>query len=197
LSCLLFFVGSNFGAARAATLMPRYLIPLYTAAPLVLDCFVPRDSSARRRWLAAGAVGILTVSGILITTTTSLPRVSPTTVAGAALSPPQISGLTKLLESQRVRVAYTGYWLANRISFETDERVLGLPIKAVGQLGMIRVPAYLAVAAHAPAARLAWIFTAGSHDDRVFRRLLQGEHLTAARLRWEELVVYTGLARRP
>jgi hypothetical protein len=197
LSCLLFFVGSNFGAARASTLMPRYLIPLYTAVPLVLDCFVPSGSGIRRRVLAAGAVGVLTACGILVATTTSLPRASPTAVAGAALSPPPIDGLTKLLEAQRVQVAYTGYWLANRISFETDERVLGLPIKAVGQLGMIRVPAYLAVAARTPAKRLAWIFAAGSHDDRVFRRLLQIEHLTATRLRWEELVVYTGLSRRP
>jgi len=195
--CLLFFIGSSFGAARAATLMPRYLIPLYTAAPLVLDCFVPKGSGHRRRLLGAGAVVLLAACGIAVAATTALPRTSPTAVAGAALSPPPIDGLSELLESHRVRVAYTGYWLANRISFETHEHVLGLPIKAVGQLGMIRVPAYLTLATHVPAERLAWIFTVGSHDDRVFRRLLQTKHIAAARLTWEELVVYTGLSRRP
>ncbi|HVC81457.1 MAG TPA: glycosyltransferase family 39 protein [Chloroflexota bacterium] len=197
LCCLLFFIGSSFGAARAATLMPRYLIPLYTAAPLVLDCFVPSGSGRRRRLLAAGAVGTLAACGILVATTAVLPRTSTTAVAGAALSPPPINGLTELLEAQRVRVAYTGYWLANRISFETRERVLGLPIKAVGQLGMIRMPAYLTLAARVPAERLAWIFASGSHDDQVFRHRLQAEHLTAALFPWEELVVYTDLSQRP
>ena len=197
LSCLLFFIGSSFGAARAATLMPRYLIPLYTAAPLVIDCFVPTGAGSRHWLLATGAVGVLLASGLLVATTTSLPRASTTAVAGAALSPPPIDGLEKLLESRHVRVAYTGYWLANRLSFETHEQVLGLPILAVGQLGMVRIPAYLTIAASLPAQRLAWILTAGSHDDQVFRRLLRAEHITAARLPWEELVVYTGISRRP
>jgi hypothetical protein len=197
LSCLLFFVGTGFAAARAATLMPRYLTPLYTATPLVFDSLMPSRSN-RRAWMPASlAVGLLLLFSVLTTVTASLPRASVTAVAGAALSPPPIDGLTHLLEAHQVHVAYASYWLANRISFETDERVLGVPVRAGRQLNQVRMPGYLVVAARLPADRIAWIFTAGTRDERAFGEQLRHRHIDATRLRWDELVIYTGFSRRP
>jgi 4-amino-4-deoxy-L-arabinose transferase-like glycosyltransferase len=180
-TCLLFFLFSGFGAMSWAVSLPRYLIPMYTITPLVLDCFIPRHPKRLDRWLATLAVGVLIVAGVATTLTTQ-PR------AG-------ISGLTQLLEARHVRIAYTDYWLANRIAFETHERVLGVAVTDTLALGQERVPAYLPVAARTPAAKEAWIFVAGSAGEKRFRRLMQRRSIHATRLSWDGQAVYVQLSR--
>jgi hypothetical protein len=99
------------------------------------------------------------------------------------------------LEARHVRIAYTEYWLANRIAFETHERVLGVAVTDTLALGQERVPAYLAVAARMPAAKVAWIFAAGSAGEQRFRRLMQRQGIHATRLSWDDQAVYVRLSR--
>jgi 4-amino-4-deoxy-L-arabinose transferase-like glycosyltransferase len=180
-TCLLFFLFSGFGAMSWAASLPRYLIPMYTMTPLVLDCFIPRQPKPLDRWLATLAVGLLIAAGMATTLTTE-PR------AG-------ITGLTQVLEARHVRVAYTEYWLANRIAFETHERVLGVAVTDTLAVGQERVPAYLTVADRTPAAKVAWIFTAGSAGEQRFRRLMQRQGIHATRLSWDNQAVYIHLSR--
>jgi hypothetical protein len=153
---------------------------MYTITPLVLDCFIPRHPTRLDRWLATLAVVLLIGAGVATTLTTE-PR------AG-------INGLTQALEARHVRIAYTEYWLANRIAFETHERVVGVTVTDSLTLGQERVPAYLKVAARTPSSRLAWIFVAGSAGEQRFRRLMQRQGIHASRLFWDGEAVYFHLS---
>ncbi len=180
-SCLLFFVFTHFGAMPWATRSPRYLLPLYTITPLVLDVFIPRHPGRLDRWTAALAVSVLIAAG-LTTTLTTEPR-------------PAVDGLTRLLETRHIRVAYTTYWLANRIAFATHEQVLGVPVADDLTLGQERLPSYLALAAHTPTPYIAWIFAVGGPGERHFRQLMQHAHIRAHRTPWENLIVYDTLSK--
>ena len=61
-------------------------------------------------------------------------------------------------------------------------------------LGQERVPAYLSVAARTPAAKVAWIFAAGSAGELRFRRLMQRQGIHATRLSWDDQAVYIHLS---
>jgi hypothetical protein len=109
-----------------------------------------------------------------------------------------IERLVTLLEVRHVRVVYANYWLAYRITFETHERVLGVPITANLRLDRVRVPSYPGVAAHTPASRVAWILSADQPaDDRAFRFLLRYEQIRMRRTVWAEAetVIYDHASR--
>lgn len=179
-SSLLFFVLTSFGAMPWAARLPRYLIPLYTVTPLVLDCFIPRQPVRLARWIAPLVVGVLIAAGVATTLSTE-PRDA-------------IDGLNHLLENQHVGVAYADYWLANRIAFQTHERVISVPVTDALAVGQERIPGYLAAARHTSARRLAWIFVQGSPGEQHFRPLLRREQVQARRTTWQGWVVYTGLS---
>jgi hypothetical protein len=182
-SCLLFFLLSHFGAMYTATRTPRYLLPLYTITPLVLDCLIPRRPGRLGTWIAVLATGTLVTASLTIT------------LATAPRGP--IAGLTRLLEAHHARVAYANdYWIVYRISFETHERVLAVGVGDNLRLGLVRTPSDLDMAARTPANRLAWIFFAGRPaGERNFRLLLQREHIRASRLRWADRTIYDSLSR--
>jgi hypothetical protein len=193
--CILFFVGSNFGAAPSSTIMPRYLVPLYTVMPVVVRGLAgPWTLLGQRAGLALGVCALI-VACMASSTTPTLPSSSPTAVAGAAPSPPPIDGLLRLLAVHKVHVVYASYWLAYRVTYESSARMLGIPIRATLRLGQVRMPQDLKVAASFPSSALAWVFDQGSGDDRAFRQVLGRQHIQAARLRWTTLDIYVGLTR--
>jgi hypothetical protein len=183
LSCLLFFVGSHFGAAYLSTVKPYYLLPLYTATPLVLDVLRARPARRRSLCVVAPATAALVVVGIALTL--------------AAPARGSIAALTRLLDERHVRVVYANdYWITYRIVFETHERVLGLGVRDDLRLGLVRLPGYLIAAAHTPADQLAWVFYRGRPaGERAFRRLLRRRHLHARRTAWGDRVIYDRLSR--
>ena len=73
--------------------------------------------------------------------------------------------------------------------------MLGVPVTDTLALGQERVPAYLTVAARSPAAKVAWIFTAGSAGEQRFGRQMQRQGIHATRLSWDDQVVYIHLSR--
>jgi hypothetical protein len=168
--------------------MPRYLLPLYTSTPLVLDCLLARRPGQLKAWATVLALSVLILSNVAMTLAFRPER---------ALYGP-IERLVTLLEVRQVRVVYTNYWLAYRITFETHEHVLGVPITADLRLARVRVPSYPRVAAHTPASRVAWILSADRPaDDRAFRLLLRYEHIRMRRTVWAETetVIYDHASR--
>jgi 4-amino-4-deoxy-L-arabinose transferase-like glycosyltransferase len=187
-ACLLVFVVSGFGAKDWATSMPRYLLPLYTSTPLVLDCLLARRPGHLKAWATVLAFSVLFLGNVAMTIAFRPER---------ALYGP-IERLVTLLEGRHVRVVYANYWLAYRITFETHERVLGVPIAANLRLDRVRVPSYPGVAAHTPASRVAWILSADQPaDDRAFRFLLRYERIRMRRTVWAETetVIYDHASR--
>jgi 4-amino-4-deoxy-L-arabinose transferase-like glycosyltransferase len=189
-ACLLVFLVSGFGAKDWATSMPRYLLPLYTITPLVLDCLRARRPGHLKAGATVLALGVLIIGNVAMTLAFRPER---------ALYGP-IERLVTLLEVRQVRVVYANYWLAYRITFETHERVLGVPITADLRLDRVRIPGYPVVATHTPASRAAWILSAHRPaDDRAFRFLLQHEQIRMRRTVWAEteMVIYDHASRPP
>ncbi len=184
ISCLLFFVLSRFGAGWSSTSLPRYLLPLYTVTPLVVDMLIPRASGRRATGVALLSVGLLCLAGLSLTM--DLP--------GNERAQRPIDGLVRVLHEDGVRAAYTNYWIAYRLSFESQGRIAGLPVNGL-RLARVRIPGDLATAAHLPTNHLAWIVYRDSPDERAFRRLLRRRHINAHRVAWEGLVVYDHLSR--
>jgi hypothetical protein len=195
-ACLLVFLVGGFGAKDLATSMSRYLLPLYTSTPLVLDtstplvldCLRARRPGHLKAWATVLALSVLILSNVAMTLAFRPER---------ALYGP-IERLVTLLEVRQVRVVYANYWLAYRITFETHERVLGVPITADLRLDRVRVPSYPVVAAHTPASRAAWILSADRPaDDRAFRFLLHYEQIRMRRTVWAETetVIYDHASR--
>lgn len=184
ISCLLFFVLSRFGAGESSTSLPRYLLPLYTVTPLVIDMLVPRGS----RRLVAGAallsMGLLCMAGLALTMDSH----------GNERAQRPITGLIHVLQEDGVRAAYTNYWVAYRVSFESQGRIAGLPVNGP-RLARMRIPGDLAAATRLPANRLAWIVFRDSPDERAFRRRLRRAHTRTHRVVWEGLVVYDHLSQ--
>ncbi len=174
--CVLLFLLTRFGATPWATHLPRYLIPLYTITPLVLDCLIPRVPRRLDIVVAALATGILVTVGAA-TTLSAGPRIG-------------IVGLTDLLETRQIDVAYANYWLADRLSFLSHEHVLGIAVADNLDLGQVRTPTYLDIAANTPARNLAWVFDSGSSAEKQFRLYLQRHNVHPRRAVIDREVVY-------
>ncbi|GAC1431522.1 MAG: hypothetical protein NVSMB65_05020 [Chloroflexota bacterium] len=169
LGCLVFFLFTHYGAIPWATHLPRYLIPLYTATPLVLDVFIPRNPSRGDRWVAAAAVATLIAASLTVT------------LAAERRTP--IDGLVAVLSTHHVRIAYTNYWLAERLTFATHEHITGIAVTDSLSLADNRVPSASPAARGGTKRPAAWIFARGSRAERSFVRLLHRRHVHARRLR--------------
>jgi len=192
--CLAFFVGTHFGAQDWAPRLPRYLLPLYSATPLVLACLAPRRWSGRQTVLAAMVAAMLLL-GATVTLRSDLPPAPPAGVAGTAFSAANIDGLVTILDSRHIHLVYASYWLVYTIAFETHERVVGVTTVGRFRLGQNRIPDYPEAARNTPVGWQAWIFYSGSGDARAFAVLLHRRHVHARRWLWKNLVIYTDFSR--
>jgi len=183
-TCLLCFALTHSGTGDSAIDTARYLFPLYTLTPFALHLALPRRPRRAAPLLAALLIGGLLVAAVPLTLAT------PQTLAPRR----PIGALIRVLEARGVRVVYLNYWLAYQLSFESHERVLGIPVDGL-RLARVRVPGDLTVAARTPAGGLAWIFPAGSQGERRFRQLLARTRTRARRTRWANLAIYDHAAR--
>ncbi len=183
-TCLLCFALTHSGTGDSAIDTARYLFPLYTLTPLALHLALPRRPRRAAPLLAALLIGGLLVAAVPLTLAT------PQTLAPRR----PIGALIRVLEARGVRVVYLNYWLAYQLSFESHERVLGIPVDGL-RLARVRVPGDLTVAARTPAGGLAWIFPAGSQGEQSFRQLLAWTRTRARRTPWANLAIYHHAAR--
>jgi len=180
---LLFYILSHYATIHASTISSRYLLPLYTATPLVFDLLLPR------RPKRAAIVTASTVLGILLLISSSL--------TFAATPRTSITPLVQRLEADGVRAFYSNdYWLVYRISFESHERIIGVGVQNSLHIGLIRVSDYVRAARRVSARQIAWIFYRLRPDgERNFRRILRRYHISTRRFTWKSWTVYDNLSR--
>ena len=109
------FVFSKF---REQVIEPRYLLPLYSAGPILAACWV-----TRQRWI--GFAAPLFVAGFLVLNSYSIaaldPRLSLPESATSSNPTNRAELATHLLAGGHDRI-YTDYWLAYSMAFESGER---------------------------------------------------------------------------
>ena len=97
-------------------------------------------------------------------------------------------------EHQGTQAVFADYWVANRLTFETDEHVIGVAIDPDLGIGPYqhrnRYHPYLEMAQ--AATRVAWILPLGSAEQPL-QRLLVAHHARAHRVVWGPFAVYTNV----
>jgi 4-amino-4-deoxy-L-arabinose transferase-like glycosyltransferase len=160
-----------FAPVAAYNLEPRYLFLLSPIIALLAGLAV-----ARHTFLAAVVCAValaLSVSGLRSLADRDLVAAASGGVAVPADATPAIDAL----EGRRVRYALASYWLAYRLTFESDENVI------VASTGQVRYPPYQrAVLGSSKPAR---IYLAGSRDEAAARRDLESKgYSRVERGRW-------------
>lgn len=160
---------SRFGEAIAAEGTKRYLLPLYSALPLLYALFLA-DVRARSRLLAAGLL-LLPLCLHLYGNLTSYPFVTGD-LAAFRLARAHDEALFGVLKAHGLtRVYAPDYWLAPRLTFDAGEEIV------FAQPFGDRHPAYTELVDAAP--RVAYLFSAGRAGD--FEALLGAIGATFAR----------------
>jgi hypothetical protein len=175
------FLSSGWGAEAWSATEPRYLLPLYTALPLLVRVGLPRVIRPMH-WWAAGAVTLALCGGTVGVNAAAAPR-------------PDFRPLAALLQTNRVRAVYGDYWTVVPLTYLSGERVVGVAVDDdLGNLHNNRYSPYLRAAAATP--QFAWVVQAGSARQKsVLACLAQfGKQYTT--LRWDSQVVYLKIGGR-
>lgn len=160
LALLLMAAPAIFLATRFRELVtePRYLLPMYSAAPL-LALLVMR---ARRfwRWAPPLLAGLL-LSLNLYSLASQEPALNlPDTAPGSTAA--NRAELAHFLLSHGLEKVYTDYWIAYPLAFESEERVIPSVISG----GFNRYIPYAYEVSVSP--RPAFVFVAGTKEERLF-----------------------------
>lgn len=143
----------------AYNLEPRYLFPLAPILALLGGLVLARHAAIAAA--ACAAVLLLSIGGLRSLATGHLTAAGTGDISPPADARPAID----VLEAQGARWALASYWLAYRLTFESDERVI------VASTGQVRQPAYQrAVARSQHPAR---VYVAGHSDEVSARRDLE------------------------
>ena len=152
---------------------PRYLVLL---APLLALLVAPLLTNLRVAAVAlAAALGLTVVALVRLRDSGGIAPGAPDIRAPVELGP-----LVRALERHHVTRAWANYWVAYRITFQTDERIIAAPTDGP------RYPRYNALISASE--RPAHVFVAGTSEEPAQRpRLL---HAGYKRLRAGDFVVY-------
>jgi 4-amino-4-deoxy-L-arabinose transferase-like glycosyltransferase len=152
---------------------PRYLVLL---APLLALLVAPLLTNLRVAAVAlAAALGLTVVALVRLRDSGGIAPGAPDIRAPVELGP-----LVRALERHHVTRAWANYWVAYRITFQTDERIIAAPTDGA------RYPRYNALISASE--RPAHVFVAGTSEEPAQRpRLL---HAGYKRLRAGDFVVY-------
>ncbi len=173
------YLFSTWSTSRWSATDPRYLLPLYTLAPLLLRAAWPRGASMGRRLAGAGILLLMATAGL---------------AANASASPhvDDPHPLTRLLETRGDTAVYGDYWLVYRLAFASDERLVPLVTGADLRLGYNRYAPYIRVARQE--GHFAWLLPAGSQADRMLQSCLARHHARFQRVRYGSLAIYDHIA---
>lgn len=168
---------------------PRYLLPLYSAIPLaILAVFRLTHKTA---WLRPVLlVGILTFN--LYSNLTIRPALNLPHLHGETLADNQ--ALIDWLNEQDIRHVYADYWIGYWLAFDSQERIVPFIITFDGQVGWNRYPSYAAEVEHST--HPAYIFIAGSEDERAFVNYLASQNIQYQVQSIAPYTVYWNLSRR-
>ncbi len=149
------FVLSKF---RELTTEPRYLLPLYSAVPLVAVSLPLRTAP----WRLLSALIVAAAIALNVYSIADLdPKLNlPDTAVGSTAA--NRAELTDFLLSHGLDRVYTDYWLGYPIAFESGERVIPSVISG----GFNRYIPYAHLVSVSPCP--AFLFVAGSEDEAAF-----------------------------
>jgi len=175
------FLTSSWGAEQWSASQPRYLLPIYTALPLIVRLALP----VRIRpwyWLAAGLMTILLCASALWVNSTASPRTD-------------FGPTVRLLRERGVQAIYGDYWVVLPLTYLSGEQVIGIAVRDdLGDLKNNRYSPYLRAAA--AASRVAWLVQAGSTRQRSVQRCFQHLHTRYVVIHWHDEVLYDQLSNR-
>jgi len=200
---VLYIIGLAFpfiyALTRAAIVTdePRYLLQLSPVLALLLGQAVSARRHVRTASIAVAAAA-LTLSGITLARAASWRDSHP---RNPAIAPRDIQPLLRILDAARIDRVYAQYWVAYRIDFETNERIIaaesklksvrfvdGKPIP--GAYPEVRWPAYVRQVNAAP--RAAFVFVVWPQDANRAKRLAVMRELEAhgfTKRRYADLVI--------
>ncbi|HEY8286079.1 MAG TPA: hypothetical protein VIJ28_16975 [Chloroflexota bacterium] len=175
------FLASSWGAEQWSATQPRYLLPLYTALPLIVRLALPARIR-RWHWLASGLVVILICGSALWVNSTAGPR--------ADLGP-----TARFLRERGIQAVYGDYWTVVPITYLSGEQVIGVAVRDdLGNLKNNRYSPYLRDAAADQ--RVAWLVQAGSTRQRNLLRCFQQLHTRYVVVHLNDQVLYDRLSNR-
>jgi hypothetical protein len=174
------YMASRFKTLSWTTRNPRYLLPLYTAAPYALACLVEgRKSKAARKLLSAFDLRLPIVAVAVAINIYGGARYADLPSTSMA----NVAPLVSTLVARGDGVVYADYWISWRMAFESKER-----LAAVAILGLKvdhnprgdRYPPYLKRATRARR----WAYILPDRDVPRFVALLRRYHVPYHHWRW-------------
>ena len=129
---------------------PRYLLPIAAVVPILVAALLAGIWRSGWPWTAA-ALGMA-----LLAVNLAAHLLAPWTSAREA--PHSLEPALAFLEARRIPVVATTYWIGPRLTFESGERVVAVPMRGAPD----RYPPYSAVARRTD--RLAYAFLPGTAD---------------------------------
>ena len=175
LALLAGYLTSSWGAERWSGSQPRYLLPIYSLAPLVLRACLPR--SPRLRHYAALGLAVLALVAANV-------YVNSTTFARDDLRP-----LARLLQARGITAVYGDYWTVVPLTYDSDERIAGVATGDDLSKGRNnRYSPYLRAAA--ASAHYAWVVRTGSARQRSVATCLVSLHSRYTPLTWRDQTIY-------
>jgi hypothetical protein len=169
------FLISSWGAEQWSATQPRYLLPLYGVAPLLIRGGLP--SACRwQRWLATAILVSAVCCTNLYVDTTAFPR-------------PDVRPLAALLESHGIPVVYGDYWTVYPVMYVSNERIIGIAVRDdLGNLHNNRYSPYLRQAA--ASRHFAWVVQTGSVLQTSLLHCLTSLHSRYRVLTWQNQTIY-------
>ena len=175
LALLAGYLTSSWGAERWSGSQPRYLLPIYSLAPLVLRACLPR--TARPLHYIALGLAVLALVG-------ANAYVNNTTFARDDLRP-----LVRLLQARGISAVYGDYWTVVPLTYDSDERIVGVATGDDLSKGRNnRYSPYLRAAA--ANTHYAWVVRTGSARQRAAAACLATLHSRYTLLTWRDQTIY-------
>ena len=175
------FLTSSWGAEQWSATQPRYLLPVYTALPLIVRLALP--SRIRPwRWVAAGMVAAVLCACALWVNSTAGSR-------------QDLSSVARMLTERGIQTVYGDYWTVIPLTYLSQERVIGVAVRDdLGDLRNNRYSPYLRAAA--AARHVAWLVQTGSARQRGVAACFQQLHARYVVVRLGDQVLYDLIGNR-
>lgn len=140
------YLASTWSSSVWSASDPRYLLPLYTLTPMLVNALRRAFSAPRLRACVVPASLIWLCGAPLVNL--------------AAQRAADVTPLADQLAAHGARVVYGSYWDVYRLTFASDERLLPVVVTGSRRLGLNRYPPYLRRALHVEQG--AWVVQRGS-----------------------------------
>jgi hypothetical protein len=168
------YVLTGWGAEQWAGSQPRYLLPLYSAVPMVVRAMLPATIAPRHIMVGTLLIIALVACDLYVTDTNFQRR--------------DLKPLAEVLQAHGIRAIYGDYWLVFPTTYYSDERVIGVAVRDdLGNLHNNRYSPYLRAAAASQ--DYAWVVQTGSARAQSVQACLDQVHSRYTTFRWSDQLI--------